>query len=487
MCFPSFEEEKEEEKEHKWDDSGGVGETLPSQSIALRKIEEIKFGKYFQCSDMECNTRSKCEEGNGKEGEGHKDYFSVICYTASMSRYRTLDDLKDCSGKTVLVRVDHNVTCDEKGVPKDDQKLRVTIPTIEFLLKKKAKVILMTHVGRPKGKVDETLRTGPIAMHLKTLSKSMKTVKTMREVIGPSVESATKDLKPGEVLYLENVRFHPGEEKNDPAFIETLTSIADYYVNEAFPSLHIYEEASTCGVARKLPAFAGFHLLKEVEHLGKVIEDPRRPLVLIMSGAKMETKIPVIERFLDIADDILLGGCIANTFIAARGFNVGKSKYEDTYLAKAQEFMLESEKEEKADIHVPRDAVVATNADAQAAKIDLPVEDIEGDMAIFDIGGVTVQRYVNLIQKAGSVIWNGPLGLCEVEEFSHASKRMAEAILSATKDRGIISIVGGGDTIDFHTRYGYDLGGYTFVSMGGGAMLEFLSGTLPALEILKKD
>ena len=403
-----------------------------------------------------------------------------------MSHYRTLDDLPDIAEKRVLVRVDHNVTYDEHGVLKDDQKLRVTIPTIEFLLKKKAKVILMTHVGRPKGKVDETLRTGPIAMHLKTLSKNIKTVKNVRETIGPTVESAVETLKPGEILYLENVRFDPGEEKNDPAFIEAIASLADFYVNEAFPSLHIYEEASTCGVANALPAFAGFHLLKEVEHLRKVTEDPRRPLVLIMSGAKMETKIPVIERFLDIADDILLGGCIANTFIAARGFNVGKSKYEDAYRENAQKFMLEGEKEEKADIHVPRDVVVATRADAQAVKIDLPVEDIEGDMAIFDIGKVTTQRYVNLIQKAGSIIWNGPLGLYEVEQFSHATQHIADAILAATKDRGIISIVGGGDTIDFHTLYDYSLDGYTFVSMGGGAMLEFLSGTLPALEILKK-
>ena len=404
-----------------------------------------------------------------------------------MSHYRTLDDMPDIAGKRVLVRVDHNVTYDDKGKIHDDLKLRVTIPTIEFLLKKKAKVILMTHVGRPKGKVDEKLRTEPIAEHLKKMSSKIKKIKSLKEIIGSTAESAVKSLVSGEVLYLENVRFDPGEEKNDSTFINTLASYADFYVNEAFPSLHIYEEASTCGVARKLPAFAGFHLLREVEYLGGIIEDPRRPLVLIMSGAKMETKIPVIERFLDLADDILLGGCIANTFIAARGFDVGKSKYEETYVGKAQEFMLESGKEEKADIHVPRDVVIATKGTSNAAKIDLPVEDIEGDMSIFDVGKVTVHRYIDIIRRAGTVIWNGPLGLCEVEQFSHATRSMIEAIIAATKSRGIISIVGGGDTIDFHTLYGFNLDGYTFVSMGGGAMLEFLSGTLPALEILKKD
>ncbi|MEK7218129.1 MAG: phosphoglycerate kinase, partial [Patescibacteria group bacterium] len=227
-------------------------------------------------------------------------------------------------------------------------------------------------------------------------------------------------------------------------------------------------------------------LQKEVENLSRVIDDPKRPLVLIISGAKMETKVPVVEQFLAKGDDILLGGCIANTFIAARGFDVGTSKYDETALEKAQELMLEAEKTEKADIHVPRDAVVASSTEDTAQKLDLPVEDIEGDMSILDIGKVTVERYRKTIEKAGTIVWNGPVGYYEVNRFSHATKRIAEAIAEATK-KGAISIVGGGDTIDFHERYHYPLDAYTFVSTGGGAMLEFIGGKkLPALEALKR-
>lgn len=230
--------------------------------------------------------------------------------------------------------------------------------------------------------------------------------------------------------------------------------------------------------------------MKEIRNLSPILEDPRRPLVLIMSGAKMETKIPVIERFLEKADDVLLGGCIANTFVAARGFNVGTSKYEPEFVEKAQEFMLEAEKPDKADIHIPRDAVVATEPVDGAEKIDLPVESIEGDMGIYDIGKVTIERYKQVIAKAGMIVWNGPMGLYEVNRFSHASKRIAEAVAEATKN-GATTIIGGGDTIDFHVRYDYPLDVYSFVSTGGGAMLEFISGkpfpAFKALEVVSKQ
>ena len=201
----------------------------------------------------------------------------------------------------------------------------------------------------------------------------------------------------------------------------------------------------------------------------------------------METKVPVIEHFLTKGDEILLGGCIANTFIAARGFDVGGSRFEEEHLQKAQEIMLESEKEGRAKIHVPRDAVVASSPNESAQKLDLPVEDIEGDMSIFDIGTVTVERYKQVIAGAKTIIWNGPLGLYEMNRFSHASKRIAEAIADATKKRGAVSIIGGGDTIDFHIRYNHPLDAYTFVSTGGGAMLEFIAGKkLPAIEALRR-
>lgn len=402
-------------------------------------------------------------------------------------KLRSLSSLPDLKGKRVLVRVDHNVEMDPGGGLKDDRKLRVTIPTLEALLKKGARLILMTHIGRPKGKVDEKLRTAPVAKHLQTMSKKLKTVKTIGDVVGPAVTKEVSALKDGEILYLENVRFVPGEEKNDPAFCKALASLADYYVDEAFPSLHTYEEASTCGVSKLLPSSAGLQLMKEVEYLGSVLEDPRRPLLLIMSGAKMETKIPVLNRFLELADDILLGGCIANTFIAARGFDVGASKHEERQIELAQELMLESEKEGRAKIHVPRDAVVASELSEKAVKLDLPVEDITGDMSILDVGKVTLERYKKEVERAGTIIWNGPLGYYELNRFSHGTKRLAEAIRSATA-KGATSIVGGGDTLDFHIRYEHPLDAYTFVSTGGGAMLEFLSSreVLPALAALQE-
>lgn len=405
-----------------------------------------------------------------------------------MPTYRLLSDAKDLRGKRVLIRVDHNIESDRTGALKNDTKIRATLPTIELLLKKQARIILVTHVGRPKGKHDPKLSTRSIAEHLKVLLPAVS-ITHVPATVGPSVEKAVEHLKDGNILYLENVRFHPEEEgrpEEQAAFGERLASLGDLYVNEAFASCHEYEEASTCAVARLLPSFMGIHLQREIEMLTPVIEDPRRPLTLIISGAKMETKIPVIEHFLSIGDDILLGGAIANTFIAARGFDVAQSKYEPKQVKRAQELMLESEKEDRATIHVPRDAVVASEASETALKLDLPLEDIAGDMSIFDIGKVTLDRYVSITERSGMTVWNGPLGLYELNRFSHGTMRIAEALQVATR-RGATSIVGGGDTIDFHMRHGLDLSAYTFVSTGGGSMLEFISGkALPALEALKE-
>ena len=374
-------------------------------------------------------------------------------------KLRSIDEMPELKGKRVLVRVDHNVEFDQDGKLKDDRKLKLSIPTLEALASRGAELVLMTHVGRPKGKVVENLRTAPIAEHLRTLSKKL-----------------------GNFTYLENVRFDTGEEGNDPSTIKELASHGEFFVNEAFPSLHMYEEASTCGVARLLPSYAGYHLIEETNMLSALIEDPRRPVLLLMSGAKMETKIPVIRRFLEVADTILLGGAIANTFIAARGFDVGTSKYEEDAMDLAQELMLEADKVEKADIHIPRDAVLASEVSEEATKIDLPLEDIVGDMMILDIGTVTVKRYCDEIAKAGTIIWNGPMGLYEYNRFSHGTKRIAEAIAEATK-KGAYSVIGGGDTLDFHARYDCPIDCYSFVSSGGGAMIEFLSAEkpLPAL------
>ncbi len=407
--------------------------------------------------------------------------------STAMATYPLLSEAK-LQGKRVLVRVDHNIELGPDGKLKNDTKIRATLSTIELLLKKGSRVILMTHVGRPKGKVDPKLSTIAAAEHLKTLLPGVS-ITHSTATVGADVEAKADALKDGEILYLENVRFHK-EEEGEPgeqeAFGKQLAELADVYVNEAFASCHDYEEASTCAVARLLPGFAGINLQKEIDVLSPVLEDPRRPLTLIISGAKMETKIPVVEYFLGTGDNILLGGAIANTFIAARGFDVGKSKYEPDQVEKAQELMLESEKEDKATINIPRDGVVASVPSEDAPKLDLPVEDIGGDMCIFDIGKVTIERYIAAIEQSGMIVWNGPLGMYELNRFSHGTKRIAEAIAAATK-RGATTIVGGGDTIDFHARYGFDLGAYSFVSTGGGAMLEFISGKpFPALLALAK-
>jgi phosphoglycerate kinase len=293
-------------------------------------------------------------------------------------------------------------------------------------------------------------------------------------------------LKPGEVLLLENLRFDEREKKNDPSMAKELAKLGDLYVNDAFTNCH-RAHASMVGVPALLPAYAGFQLTEEIRHLSLVNDNPTHPVALIISGAKMETKVPVIRHFLDKGDDILLGGCIANTFIAARGFDVAESKYETQFTEEAQEIMLESEKEGNATVHVPRDSVVASSPSEDAVKLNLPVENIVGDMKIFDIGKVTVERYVQVLQQAKTIIWNGPLGMYELNRFSHATKRIAETVAAATK-RGATTIIGGGDTIDFHIRYNYSLDAYTFVSTGGGAMLEFISGQqLPALVALEKS
>lgn len=386
-------------------------------------------------------------------------------------------------GQRVLLRAGFDVTI-ENGKVMDTERIEALLPTMKHILKAGASLIIMSHQGRPKGKPLPEFSQKPIVPVLEKLLKVK--VGFADSCIGSKTEALCKALKPGQVLFLENLRYEAGEEKNDSVLAKKLAALGDIYVNDAFTNCH-RNHASMVGVARLLPSYAGLQLQKEIDHLSVVVESPKRPLVLIVSGAKMETKVPVIEHFLKKGDDILLGGCIANTFIAARGFDVGNSKYEEQYVETAQELMLEAEKKGRAAIHVPRDAVVATEATETAQKLDLPVDDITGDMSIFDIGKVTIERYKAAIAKAKTIIWNGPLGLYEMNRFSHASKRIAEAIGEAMKKKGVISIIGGGDTIDFHVRYKYPLDVYTFVSTGGGAMLEFIGGKkLPAIEALRR-
>lgn len=399
-----------------------------------------------------------------------------------MSTYPTLDQAK-LKGKKVLLRAGFDVPI-EGGKVMDTARIEAVLPTMKHILKSGAALIIMAHQGRPKGKPEAEFSQKPLVPVLKKLLKAE--VFFAERCVGDDAKKKAAALKPGQVLLLENLRFEPGEkEKKDPAFAKQLAALADVYVNDAFTNCH-RDHASMTLVPKLLPGYLGLNAQKEVEGLGVVFKKPRHPVTLIVSGAKMETKVPVIEQFLDKADNVLIGGCIANTFIAARGFDVGASKYEEQWVEKAQEIMLESEKKGSAKVHVPRDAVVATEASEKAVKLDLPVENIEGDMAIYDIGKISIKRYVEIIEKSGTIVWNGPLGMYELNRFSHATKRLAEAVAAATK-KGAISIIGGGDTLDFHERYGYPLSAYTFVSTAGGAMMDFISGKpLPALKALEK-
>jgi phosphoglycerate kinase len=391
-------------------------------------------------------------------------------------------DKANLDGKKVILRAGFDVTI-EDGKVMDTERIEALVPTMKHILEAAASLLIISHQGRPKGKRVPEYSQKPVT---DVLAKVLgRPVQFCDQCCGPEAEAAAQALRPGDVLFLENLRYEPGEEKNDPDFGKALSRLGDVYVNDAFTNCH-RSHASMVQLPRLLPSYMGLQLQREVEALSRVVNDPKRPLVLIVSGAKMETKVPVIEHFLGMGDDILLGGCIANTFIAARGFDVAHSKYEEEWVQKAQEIMLESEKAEKADVHVPRDVVLASAPTDTAEKIDLPVENIEGDMAIFDIGKVTIDRYLKIIETAGMIVWNGPLGLYEMNRFSHATKRIAEAIAAATK-RGAITIIGGGDTLDFHVRYGYPLDAYSFVSTGGGAMLEFIAGKkLPGIEALMK-
>lgn len=398
-----------------------------------------------------------------------------------MPNYPTLQTA-DLSGKRVFLRAGFDLGI-ENGQITDISRVTALVPTMRFILDHGGSLVIGSHEGRPKGKPDPAFSQKPI---VPVLEKALGTaVSFAPSPSGPETTAMAKAQQPGQVLLLENLRYDPREEKNDESFAKELAELADVYVNDAFTNCH-RNHASMVALARLLPAYMGLQLEQEVSHLSTVTENPRRPLTLIISGAKMETKVPIVEYFLTKGDDILLGGAIANTFIAAQGFDVASSKHEPEFIEKAKEILRESEKPGVAKIHVPRDAVMSSSFEGKADAVDQTLEDIEEDMSIYDIGSATTQQYIQVIAKSALVVWNGPLGLYETEQFSHATRAVAEALAAATKN-GTISIVGGGDTIDFHTRYGVPMDGYTFVSTGGGAMLEFVSGKkLPALEALQR-
>jgi phosphoglycerate kinase len=378
-------------------------------------------------------------------------------------------------GKKALVRVDFNVPQDKSGAITDDARIRAALPTINYLLEHGAALALMSHLGRPKDGPDPVYSMQVTANRLAELISAP--VSFCPVTVGPEAQAAVAALQPGQVLVLENPRFYKGETKNDPAMAAELAKLGDVYVNDAFGSAH-RAHASTEGVAKLLPAVAGFLMEKELEFLGNAVENPKRPFVAIMGGAKISDKIGVISNLLAKCDAILIGGGMANTFLAAQGYDLAKSLVEAEAVEKAKE-LLASSGEEK--IQLPVDLVVADKFAADAARQVVAVDAISAGWMALDIGPATIAHYANRLAGARTVVWNGPMGVFELEPFAKGTFAIAD-ILANLKDA--TTIIGGGDSAAAVRDAGVEER-ITHVSTGGGASLEFLEGIeLPGVAAL---
>jgi phosphoglycerate kinase len=387
---------------------------------------------------------------------------------------RTLDDL-DVENKRVLVRVDFNVPLQD-GEITDDSRIRAALPTIEVLRERRAKLILASHLGRPEDREPE-LSMRPVGDRLAQLTGADVTLAPA--VVGEEVEALAANLNPGDVLMLENVRYEPGETRNEPELARALAALADVYVNDAFGTAH-RAHASTEGVAHDVAVSgAGELLQKEVETLSGLIEDPARPLVAILGGAKVSDKIGVIERFLDVADAILVGGAMAFPFLAARGHSVGDSLCEDADVELARRALADAERG-SCRLELPRDLVLGDRFDAAAQRRELDGVDVPDGWMGLDIGPRTAEEYSREIAAAGTVFWNGPMGAFELEPFAAGTHALAEAVAAAPG----VTVVGGGDSVAALHQFGLT-DRVTHISTGGGASLELLEGKLlPGVEAL---
>lgn len=388
-----------------------------------------------------------------------------------MLRKRTIEDL-EVQGRLVLTRVDFNVPL-EDGRVADDTRLRAALPTIEYLLQGKAALILCSHLGRPKGQRDESLSLRPVAGALSELVD--QEVAFAEDCVGARADEAVQALAAGEVLLLENTRFHSGEKANDPNFAEQLAGLADLYVNDAFGTAH-RAHASTVGVTEYLPSAAGFLLKAEIEQLGRALKQPEHPYVAILGGAKISDKIGVVRSFLERADRLLIGGGMANTFLLAQGYDVGKSLVEGDAVAQAEEILAEASEM----IQLPNDVLIADEFSAEAANRVVSVDQIPDDWRIMDIGPSTISGFREALKGAKMVVWNGPMGVFEMEAFSQGTNQLAQAVAQVDG----VSIIGGGDSAAAVRRAGLT-DRMTHVSTGGGAALTFLEGKpLPGVEAL---
>lgn len=390
---------------------------------------------------------------------------------------RTLDSL-DLQGKRVLVRVDYNVPLAKAGGHiTDDTRIRATLPTIQALLERGADaVILMSHLGRPKGQPNPALSLRPVAARLSDLLG--RPVTMLDDCVGPAVEASVRALPVGGVALLENLRFHAAEEANDAGAARQLAALGDVYINDAFGAAH-RAHASTEGVARLLPAAAGLLMEREVAALGRVLRQPDPPLVVILGGAKISDKIGVIANLLTRADAILIGGGMANTFLRAQGREIGRSLVEEDKVAEAKRLLAAAE-ERGVTLVLPIDVVVALEVSADAPRRTIAVEAVHPEERILDIGPLTVAAFSKHIASAKTIVWNGPMGVFEVEPFAAGTRAVAEAVAAANA----FTLIGGGDSVAAIEQAGLT-GRISHVSTGGGASLEFLEGReLPGVAVL---
>lgn len=397
-----------------------------------------------------------------------------------MTAFRTLDRV-DVKGKRILMRVDLNVPV-ENGVVTDSTRIERVAPAITEITDKGAKVILLSHFGRPKGR-DPTQSLKPVAAEVARIIK--RPIKFADDCIGEPAEQAVDAMKPGEILCLENTRFHAGEEKNDPVFVAELAKLGDIWVNDAFSAAH-RAHASTEGLGHKLPAYAGRTMQAELEALAKALEKPQRPLVAIVGGAKISTKLDLLGNLLDKVNALIIGGAMANTFLLAQGKNVGKSLVETDLVSTAREIM-DKAKAGKREIILPVDVVVAEKFEAHASSRVVDAGKVGVTDMILDIGPRSIEQVISVLARAKTLVWNGPFGAFEMEPFDNGTAEVAEAVAELTAAGKLVSVAGGGDTVAALNVAGV-ADRLTYVSAAGGAFLEWLEGKrLPGVEVLRVE
>ncbi|MBN2187764.1 MAG: phosphoglycerate kinase [Dehalococcoidia bacterium] len=391
-------------------------------------------------------------------------------------RKKTVQDV-DVTGKRVFLRVDFNVPMDNAGAISDDSRIKACLPTIKYLIDHDARVIICSHLGRPDGKVVESLRLTPVARRLSELLS--KHVEALEDSVGPEVEAAVDKLKKGDVAFLENIRFHSEEEANGPNFAKALSQLADVFVNDAFGASH-RAHASVVGVAKYLPAVSGFLMEKELEALSGALEIPKRPFAAMVGGAKVSGKLAVLENIVNKVDALLIGGGMAATFLKSMGYGVGNSMVENDWLDYARQLM-EKAKSKSTKLLLPQDSVVAQNLEAGASTKTVPVTKIPDGWTIADIGPDTIQEFSTELKKCKTVVWNGPVGVFEIPEFAKGTY----SLMKVLADLEATTVIGGGSTAEAVIEMGL-ADKMSHVSTGGGASLEFLEGrVLPGVAVLQ--